>query len=302
MSKRSQRCTRCIAHHKKCDAEPGGCTRCQQTNSVCTYRQVKSVQLSCVRCCSLHKRCDHRREPGCARCKRAGVACVYLTTQSDSQAAKPAFDSVSEVSNSDSDSIQRSFYAPSPAVVSSPTSSMQSSLSPDVNKPNPFSFSVIPTTTSVSSSHSTNSFPTFSEWSLVYSYFNSTNQRAQESIAFSMLDRKHFLSTFFAQPSALWLIVCAYATCHTNTSSPDIFKAYEYYHRACMELSEEAKSGRSFKIMQAAMLISQFALLMMDHEESEKYACVARSIFLSVDCVLDVPSMEYEQTLCHLSI
>ncbi|KAJ3237238.1 hypothetical protein HDU77_011659, partial [Chytriomyces hyalinus] len=105
-----------------------------------------------------------------------------------------------------------------------------------------------------------------------------------------MLDRKHFLSTFFAQPSALWLIVCAYATCHANTSSPDIFKAYEYYQRACMELSEEAKkSGRSFKIMQAAMLISQFALLMMDQEESQKYASVARSIFLSVDCVLDVP-------------
>ncbi|KAJ3240466.1 hypothetical protein HDU81_003607 [Chytriomyces hyalinus] len=242
------------------------------------------------------------KEPGCARCKRAGVACVYLTQSSDVQrAAKPVFDSISEVSSSDSDSIQQSFYAASPALVASPASSMQSSQSPDFGNQNPFSYTVIPTK-SVSSTHSTNSFPTYSEWSLVYSYFHSTNQHTQESIAFSMLDRKQFLSTFFAQPSALWLIVCAYATCHTNSGSPDIFKAYEYYQRACVELSEEAKSGGSFKIMQAAMLISQFALLMMDHEESEKYASVARSIFLSVDCVLDVPCMEYEQTLCQLSI
>ncbi|KAI8844049.1 hypothetical protein BJ741DRAFT_589911 [Chytriomyces cf. hyalinus JEL632] len=295
MTKRPLRCTRCVAHHKKCDAEPGGCTRCRQTNSVCTYRQVKSVQLSCARCCSLHKRCDHRREPGCARCKRAGVECVYL---SQNPSTEPVSASTLPIACSKTES---AFLDSPPASITS--KSLPHLSWPEADKLHPFSY--IPTTTTATtpvtpvSPLCTNSFPTFSEWSLVYSYFHSTEQHVQQSMAFTLLDRSQFLSTFFAQPSALWLIVCAFAVYHSSPSS-DFLKGVDYYNRACAELSEqpETSPSRSFKTMQAAILVSKFAqLLLTDHDGRDSFSHVARNAFLSaVSTGLDVPSQEYEKT------
>ncbi|KAJ3239965.1 hypothetical protein HDU81_004882 [Chytriomyces hyalinus] len=113
-------------------------------------------------------------------------------------------------------------------------------------------------------------------------------------MAFTLLDRPQFLSTFFAQPPALWLIVCAFAVYHSSPSS-DFLAGVDYYDRARAELSEQSETVQSFKTMQAAILVSKFAQLLTDHDGMDSFL---HNVFLSVPpSVLDVPCDEYENTL-----
>ncbi|KAJ3250894.1 hypothetical protein HDU77_006283 [Chytriomyces hyalinus] len=197
---------------------------------------------------------------------------------------------------------ESAFLDSPPASITSP--SLPPSSWPEADKLHPFSYTTTTTMTTNTTTTPvtpvsplcTNSFPTFSEWSLVYSYFHSTHQHVQQSMPFTLLDRPQFLSTFFAQPSALWLIVCAFAVYHSSPSS-DFLKGVDYYNRACAELSEQVETMRSFKTMQAAILVSKFAQLLTDHDGRDSFLDVARNVFLSVPSVLDVPSEEYEKTL-----
>ncbi|KAJ3244658.1 hypothetical protein HDU78_010664 [Chytriomyces hyalinus] len=138
--------------------------------------------------------------------------------------------------------------------------------------------------------------PSFSEWGLIHSYLNSTDITVQSSPAYSILDRSHFIDTFFDQPPALWWIVCAFASFHNKNNGA----ALEYFNRA-KEIATTADHESekttitpsaatqvgTFKTVQALLLISRFARVLDDASVAATFAKSAVDLFVTMD--LQVP-------------
>ncbi|KAJ3401068.1 hypothetical protein HDU80_006353 [Chytriomyces hyalinus] len=324
MPKQSLRCIRCTRQHKQCDGNSAGCRRCVLSKSCCSYIPAKPIRLSCQRCASLHKRCDHADT--CARCVRAGVSCVYNVPNIDvSHSVVPT--TLPDNTRSTSPTLPELDSQASTPVVSFPTANtlnvfnaddcfnLPSFDRSDANSIN-FLLDSLPQPSSSSSSLHSGAFaapnlpptksnisilPSFSEWGLIHSYLNSTDITVQSSPAYSILDRSHFIDTFFDQPPALWWIVCAFASFHNKNNGA----ALEYFNRAkeiATTADHESETPTTtttiapsaatqvgtFKTVQALLLISRFAARVLnDGTVAATFAKSAVDLFVTMD--LQVP-------------
>ncbi|KAI8844050.1 hypothetical protein BJ741DRAFT_589912 [Chytriomyces cf. hyalinus JEL632] len=318
MPKQSLRCIRCTRQHKQCDGNSAGCRRCILSKSCCSYIPAKRIRLSCQRCASLHKRCDHAET--CARCVRAGVSCVYNVPNMDVSVPTTT---LPDNTRSTSPTLPELDSQASTPVVRFPTANNLNVLNADdcFNLPSfdqsdansiNFLLDSLPSSSSSSSSlhggafttpnlpptkNNINILPSFSEWGLIHSYLNSTDITVQRSSAYSILDRSHFIDTFFDQPPALWWIVCAFASFHNKNKAA----ALEYFNRA-KELATAADHESSdttttpstaaaqictFKAVQALLLISRFARVLNNDILAAAFAKSAVDLFVTMD--LQVP-------------
>ncbi|KAI8620064.1 hypothetical protein BC830DRAFT_638904 [Chytriomyces sp. MP71] len=250
--KKTVRCTRCSSQHKSCDANPTGCQRCIKAAAPCKYKPQRPTRIACLRCVEQHKRCDMKAS-GCTRCVNSDLDCVY--DESDSASAQ-AFKEPRPDHNFPK--LEEPFtLSPTLSETSSHISDPASPVSPPIEKLDigPSSF---PAPRPVSS---LNILPTLTEWGLVYNYFTSTDSKVQATLPFTLLNRKEFIDNFYSQPSALWLIVCAYAA---SVSGTQWAFAASFYNRAVFAVSPNDADATSTKSMQTAYLIGHFALLLGD--------------------------------------
>ncbi|KAI8618136.1 hypothetical protein BC830DRAFT_1216822 [Chytriomyces sp. MP71] len=108
--------------------------------------------------------------------------------------------------------------------------------------------------------------PSLTEWTSVYSFFYDTSTEAQSSLPHFIIDKKRFLNTFFAQPTALWLIMTAFALRHISS---DVL-ALSYFDRAKLEATQETEAP-SFKTIQTLFLISNYATGIKDKATSHLF-------------------------------
>ncbi|KAI8618149.1 hypothetical protein BC830DRAFT_1110230 [Chytriomyces sp. MP71] len=194
---------------------------------------------ACNRCREKRRRCDMGK-PGCERCARMKVTCVYSAIEKGT--ASP------------SKTLQASLHEPEKASEMSQFVRLVFP-SPGAGRAPPPTY--LPTTSAL---EDPDMAATYTDYLLVHNFFLAADLRhASDSPAYYLIDRDCFMATFFSQPPALRLVLCTLAA-YTSESALPKHLYVRYYTRAKKALTRVMQTP-SLKTIQAIYLTSHFVLV-----------------------------------------
>ncbi|KAJ3249357.1 hypothetical protein HDU78_003142 [Chytriomyces hyalinus] len=274
-------------------------------------RAVPPKPTSCVRCRKKHRSCDQAR-PVCARCAELGAECIYGTDTADPSLSpfhdsKPTslngfnlnsnYPKYSNHSNSSppahTSAHALAHYPSSASSVSASVSASSDSPSPPPSQrppvldgillaaEDPFSMQNLETRI-----EDPDLLPTYEDFSLVYSLFAaSVYFRSNDFVVHNLLDKDHFLASFFAQPAPLRYVLCALAAYTAEPPLP-IHLAISYFNKARKAVYRSSDKP-SVRILEAVVLITTFALGIGQPSVGKPFMALALRMLFQLNLHLD---------------
>ncbi|KAI8610132.1 hypothetical protein BC830DRAFT_1221832 [Chytriomyces sp. MP71] len=197
-----------------------------------------SLRHACERCRAKRRRCDMRK-PGCVRCERINVACVYAST------------GVAEALCGDR-------QQPLDVLVRARLPHPQSTLDMLSNEAEHAMVARVMGAGGSMAVEDPDLAATYTDYLLVNSFFLAADVwHTSDSAALYLIDRERFMASFFSQPPALRLVLCTLAAYTTKDEALPKHLYVTYYARAKKALARVIHTP-SLKTLQAIYLTAHF--------------------------------------------